>query len=131
MEFSTHYISRLDSPRLLYLIECNFVQKRAVLLLGGSGTAKTVIIEQFLTGRAARPENDLFTWKKSNFPSATIPGLLQNVVEDVIEHMGTMYGPKRNMRMCLFIDDLNMPAIDPRRAGPTRAAGFSPKPRPR
>jgi len=113
LEFSTLFISTLDSARLLYLMECNFVQKRAVLLMGGSGTAKTVTIEQFLTGWAARPENDLFTWKKSNFSSATTPGLLQNVVEDVIEkRMGTTYGPKRNMKMCLFIDDLNMPDIN-------------------
>ena len=50
LEFSTLFISTLDSARLLYITECNFLQKRAVLLMGGAGTAKTVTIEQFLTG---------------------------------------------------------------------------------
>lgn len=69
------------------------MQKRPVLLMGGPGTAKTVTIEQFLSAWATRPDNDLFTWKKSNFSSATSPGLFQNVVEDVIEkRMGTTYG---------------------------------------
>eukprot|EP00667_Euglena_gracilis_P000005 EG_transcript_5 len=113
LEFSTLFISTLDSSRLLYLMECSFIQKRAVLLMGGAGTAKTVTIEQFLTAYAQRPDQDLFTWKKSNFSSATTPGLFQSVVEDVIEkRMGTTYGPKRNMRMCLFVDDLNMPEIN-------------------
>lgn len=106
-------VSKPSFGRLLYLMECSFIQKRAVLLMGGAGTAKTVTIEQFLTAYAQRPDQDLFTWKKSNFSSATTPGLFQSVVEDVIEkRMGTTYGPKRNMRMCLFVDDLNMPEIN-------------------
>jgi len=113
LEFSTLFISTLDSSRLMYLLECNFIQKRAILLMGGAGTAKTVSIEQFLTNWSLKPDNDLFTWKKSNFSSATTPGLFQSVVEDSIEkRMGTTYGPKRNMNMCLFIDDLNMPEIN-------------------
>ncbi len=95
------------------MTETNFLQKQPVLLMGGAGTARTVTIEQFLTAFQQRPDQDLFTWKKSNFSSATTPGLFQSVVEDVIEkRMGTTYGPKCNMRMCLFVDDLNMPEIN-------------------
>jgi len=42
---------------------------------------------------APGPDHDLFTWKKTNFSSATSPGLVQNAIEDVIEkRMGTTYG---------------------------------------
>eukprot|EP01012_Entosiphon_sulcatum_P023110 TRINITY_DN280_c0_g1_i1.p1 TRINITY_DN280_c0_g1~~TRINITY_DN280_c0_g1_i1.p1 ORF type:complete len:2686 (+),score=823.42 TRINITY_DN280_c0_g1_i1:5663-13720(+) len=113
LDFSNLFIPTLDSVRLHFLISCNFSNKRPVLLMGGAGTAKTVTVEQFMNNLMTLPDMENFTWKKINFSSATTPGLFQAALEDVIEkRMGVTYGPKRNMTMTLFIDDLNMPEIN-------------------
>eukprot|EP00659_Diplonema_papillatum_P022661 gene22661-biopygen22997 len=117
-DFATLFIPTLDSTRLSYLMIQNFVNKRPFLLTGGAGTAKTVTIENFLfsVGDCERIEpdvRDLMTFKKVNFSFLTSPGLFQAALQDTIEkRQGKYYGPKRNKKLTLFIDDTAMPEIN-------------------
>ena len=117
-DFATLFIPTLDSTRLNYLMLLGFVNKRPFLLFGGSGTAKTVTIENFLSS-VPRQEvieaesRELMTFKKINFSFMTSPMLFQTALLDNMEkRQGKFYGPKRNKKLTLFIDDAAMPEIN-------------------
>eukprot|EP01059_Diplonema_ambulator_P031435 TRINITY_DN5765_c0_g1_i5.p1 TRINITY_DN5765_c0_g1~~TRINITY_DN5765_c0_g1_i5.p1 ORF type:complete len:4657 (+),score=1802.33 TRINITY_DN5765_c0_g1_i5:140-14110(+) len=117
LNFSTLFIPTTDSTRLDYLIQSFFTEGRALLLTGDSGTAKTVSIEHFLFGMNKNKDlenRDILTSKKINFSYATTPRLFYETVEELVEkRVGSRaYGPKRDKKMVLFIDDLNMPEIN-------------------
>eukprot|EP00756_Hemistasia_phaeocysticola_P003201 Hpha_TRINITY_DN12121_c2_g2::TRINITY_DN12121_c2_g2_i1::g.81783::m.81783/K10408/DNAH; dynein heavy chain, axonemal len=121
LRFSTLFIPTTDSTRLNFLLRCCFLEKRPVLLIGGSGTAKTLTMEHFLSalghlklgGQPVRGR-DNFAYKKTNFSYATTPRLFYDCVEDIVEkRVGTRaYGPKRDKKVVLFIDDLGMPEVN-------------------
>jgi dynein heavy chain len=113
LDFSSLFIPTLDSVRLHQLIQYNFTQRHPVMLMGVSGTAKTVTIEKFLLQRARNIEG--FTdvnYKKINFSSMTTPQQFYNALDDTLEKIGTNFGPKGGGQLALFIDDINMPEIN-------------------
>lgn len=63
----------MDNIRTDYLIRLVGKQEKAVLLTGEQGTAKTVMLTNFMTSFPM----DRFTFKSFNFSSATTPGLFQ------------------------------------------------------
>ena len=117
-DFATLFIPTVDSTRLSFLMLQNFLNKRPFLLMGGSGTAKTVNIENFLLGignqeRIEQEVRELMTFKKINFSFMTSPGLFQSALQDCVEkRQGKYHGPKRNKKLTLFIDDTAMPEIN-------------------
>eukprot|EP00658_Telonema_sp_P-2_P083320 TRINITY_DN8993_c0_g2_i1.p1 TRINITY_DN8993_c0_g2~~TRINITY_DN8993_c0_g2_i1.p1 ORF type:complete len:4024 (-),score=1669.66 TRINITY_DN8993_c0_g2_i1:145-12216(-) len=114
LDFATLFIPTMDSVRLHYLLQCNFVQNRSSMLIGVSGTAKTVTIEKFLTRiKDVDAKYADCNFKKTNFSSMTTPQNFYNALEDMLEkQMGTTYGPKGGGRLAIFIDDINMPEIN-------------------
>ena len=114
LDFATLFIPTMDSVRLHYLLKCNFIQNRPSMLIGVSGTAKTVTVEKFLINLQltdARYQDTNF--KKTNFSSMTTPQNFYNALEDMTEkQLGTTYGPKGGGRLAVFIDDINMPVIN-------------------
>ena len=117
-EFATLFIPTVDSTRLNYLMLQNFINKRPMMLFGGAGTAKTVTVENFLASIPRQEmieveQRELMTFKKINFSFMTTPGLFQTALLDNMEkRQGKYYGPKRNKRLTLFIDDAAMPEIN-------------------
>ncbi|KAG2382014.1 hypothetical protein C9374_005806 [Naegleria lovaniensis] len=108
LEFSTLYVPTSDSVRTTFLIETLAKQKRDILFTGGSGTAKTVTIENYLYN--LDPETMMY--KKINFSSATTHNIFQFTIQDNIEKRFRVYGPPQNKKMVVFIDDINMPEIN-------------------
>jgi dynein heavy chain len=112
LEFATLFIPTLDSVRLHQLIQYNFAQRHPVMLMGVSGTAKTVTIEKFLQrARGLEGMHDL-SFKKINFSSMTTPQQFYDSLDDMLEKMGTNFVPKGGGQLALFIDDINMPDIN-------------------
>ncbi|KAK3265811.1 hypothetical protein CYMTET_25536, partial [Cymbomonas tetramitiformis] len=108
MVFSSILVPTVDNVRAAFLLEVVARQRASVLLVGPSGSAKTVTVKSYLAGL---PGNHIS--KTLNFSSATTPLIFQRAVESLLEkRLGNAFGPSGGRRMSVFIDDLNLPAIN-------------------
>lgn len=83
--------------------------ERPVLFVGDSGTAKTVIIDRFLSGMDTQKAAVL----SLNFSSQTSSMDVQkNIQRNVDKRTGQIYGPAAGKKLFVFVDDLNMPKMD-------------------
>ncbi|GKT19646.1 Dynein heavy chain, partial [Aduncisulcus paluster] len=107
-DFSSILIPTVDNTRVHFLLEKLVLNGFPVLLLGESGTAKTVSILSYLE---SQPE-DVVT-RRVNFSSATTHNIFQNNIEEFVEkRMGNNYGPPAGKRGIIFVDDFNMVEVN-------------------
>lgn len=97
-----------DTTRLRYFMDMLIEQKHPVMLVGGSGTGKSVIVSDKLQ---SMPDRYVIQNVPLNF--YTTSEMLQKVLEKPLEKKaGKNYGPPANKTMIYFIDDMNMPMVD-------------------
>lgn len=98
-----------ENVRIEYFIKTIALQEKAVLLIGEQGTAKTVMLKNFMKG--LNPES--YMLRSFNFSSATSPYQFQKTIENYVEkRLGNTFGPSNGRKMIVFIDDINLPQIN-------------------
>lgn len=115
LQFSQLLLPTLDSFRAELLMNLILTQPKssmcnnAVLLIGGSGTAKTSSVLMFQT----KFDREKMLFKRTNFSSATLPSMFQATVEAECDFkVGKEFAPPGNKMMTLFIDDMSMPFVN-------------------
>eukprot|EP00879_Flechtneria_rotunda_P026528 GHRR01028292.1.p1 GENE.GHRR01028292.1~~GHRR01028292.1.p1 ORF type:complete len:1302 (+),score=429.83 GHRR01028292.1:91-3906(+) len=108
-KFSQPVIPTLDSVRYERLLALVHSANGASMLVGGPGTAKTTVVNQFL----GKFNSEQMVSKTITFSSLTSPQIFQMAIEGAVEkRQGRTYGPPGGKRMCVFVDDISMPAIN-------------------
>ena len=102
-------VPTMDSTRILYLSNMMLNLKKPVMLVGPSGSAKTVVLNTLLNSL----DEDVWMYVPIAYNSFTISFDTQAMLEAPLEKKtGTIFGPPGTKKLIYFIDDLNMPAPD-------------------
>ncbi|KIZ06068.1 Dynein gamma chain, flagellar outer arm [Monoraphidium neglectum] len=108
-KFAQLVIPTLDSVRYERLLALMHTAGSASMLVGVPGTAKTCVVNQFLS----RFNSESMATKTITFSSLTTPQIFQMSIEGAVEkRQGRTYGPPGGRTMCVFVDDISMPAVN-------------------
>ena len=96
-----------ETIRIRYFLDVLLERKIPVMLVGGAGTGKTVLINEKLSSL-----NEDYTVVNVPFNFYTTSEMLQQALEKPLEKKaGKNYGPSGNKKLVYFIDDMNMPEV--------------------
>ncbi|KAL4703187.1 hypothetical protein ACJJTC_018259 [Scirpophaga incertulas] len=97
-----------ETIRIRYFLDLLMKNKHPVMLVGGAGCGKTVLVNEKLQSLS---ENYAIQSVPFNF--YTTSEMLQKILEKPLEKKaGRNYGPPGNKTLIYFIDDMNMPEVD-------------------
>merc|ERR1719506_3110765 len=101
-------ISTVEIERMKWSLSLHVQRDRPVLYVGIAGTGKTTIVKDYL---AELGESRLSA--SMNMNNYTNSFAFQKIMEGTLDkRTGRTFGPPGNKKCVMFIDDLNMPAID-------------------
>jgi dynein heavy chain, axonemal len=102
-------IPTVDSHRACELMRMLHSREYPVMMVGGTGTAKTVTALMFFDAL----NSDTEMVKKVAFSYATTGGTFQRTIENELDKRGgKMFGPPGSKYMTVFLDDINMPMVN-------------------
>ena len=103
-------VPTIDTVRYSFMMEHLLVQNKKVFVTGGTGTGKSVIIKTLLrTIQEPRMIDTIFLM----FSAATDSLITQSTIESKLERFKkNLIGAKSGRKMVIFIDDINMPAVE-------------------
>jgi dynein heavy chain, axonemal len=108
-KFAQLTIPTLDSTRYDALLTLVASVNKSSLLVGGPGTAKTTVVNMFMS---KFPVEEVAS-KVITFSSLTTPSIFQKTIEASVEkRQGRTFGPPGGKKMIVFIDDISMPFIN-------------------
>ncbi|XP_044918704.1 dynein axonemal heavy chain 11 isoform X1 [Mustela putorius furo] len=98
-----------ETTRLRYFVELLLEKRRPLMLVGNAGVGKTAFVSDTL---ASLSEDYIVSHVPLNY--YTTSAALQRILEKPLEKKaGRIYGPGGNKKLVYFIDDMNMPEVDP------------------
>ena len=110
IKFSKILVPTVDTKKYSYVLDLMVKNKFPCMFVGESGTAKSVIISNYLSLLST----DQFMKLEINFSSRTTSRDLRANIEDNIDkRSGRIFGPKiLGKQLIIMIDDLHMPKVD-------------------
>lgn len=109
---SNFTVPTTDTVSFQYLLKQYISVDHSPLLVGNAGCGKTQISKGLLKELAEDAE--AYTYQIINFNYYTDSMLLQNILEQNLEkRAGKTFAPPGKAKLIYFIDDLNMPKLDP------------------
>jgi len=113
LSFSEIVVPTNDSVRNTYLMDLLLMNKKHVLMVGETGTGKTVNINQYLLGQSTvddRPINENCLPINITFSAQTSANMTQDMLDNKMEKRRKgIYGPSAGKQYIVYVDDLNMP----------------------
>ena len=101
-------VHTVETTCFRYFIDLLMAHRRPVMLVGGAGCGKTVLINDKLQSLG---EDMMVTMIPFNYYTTSL--MLQQIMEKPLEKKaGRNYGPPGTKRLVYFIDDMNMPLVD-------------------
>ena len=103
-------VPTIDTVRYSYIMEWLLVYNKRIFITGGTGTGKSVIVKTLLRGiQEPKMIDTIFLM----FSAATDSMITQMTIESKLErYKKTLIGAKAGRKMAIFIDDINMPAVE-------------------
>ncbi|OQS01624.1 dynein heavy chain [Achlya hypogyna] len=101
-------VPTVESTRLGFLLELLLPTKTPVMLVGGAGTGKSAIV-----GDCLRRREELATAHIALHYYSDARQLQAELEARVEKRSGRIFGPPRQARLVYFLDDLNMPFVEP------------------
>lgn len=98
-----------ETARLRWFMDQLIEKKHPVMLIGGAGSGKSVIVADKMNSLS----DAAYAVTNVPFNFYTTSELLQKILEKPLEKKaGRVYGPPKNKFMIYFVDDINMPEVD-------------------
>ncbi|XP_045030294.1 dynein axonemal heavy chain 7 isoform X2 [Daphnia magna] len=109
-------IPTVDTARYSYLLDLSLASRTPILLVGPTGTGKSLCIQEKMSGFS----DEEFASLCLTFTAQTSAAQVQDLILSRLERRkkGT-YGPPAGRRCLIFVDDLNMPAKETYGAQPS------------
>ena len=109
-------VPTVDTVRAAFLLSANLDASKPTLLCGGSGVGKSVLTQRVL---GERTKGGDWLAVQLNFSAQTSAGSTQSMIEERLDRRRrTVLGPPPGKRLALFVDDINMPALETYGAAP-------------
>ena len=108
-EFSQILVPSLDTARYTYLLDILLKFNMPTLFVGPTGTGKTVYVQKLLLGLPAKEWASIFI----NYSAQTTANQAQDIIDMKLDKRRKgVFGPPMGKRAVIFVDDLNMPALE-------------------
>ena len=105
-DYTDIVVPTFDSIRMKYLKKLLISHKKHILCPGGTGTGKTINIEELLTKEMPEEYQSLVI----TFSAQTSANQTQDALDEKFEKRARgVFGPSPGKRFVIFVDDLNMP----------------------
>ena len=103
-------VPTIDTVRYSFIMEWLLIFNKKIFVTGGTGTGKSVIVKTLLRNiQEPRMIDTIFLM----FSAATDSLITQMTIEGKLErYKKTLIGAKAGHKMVIFIDDINMPAVE-------------------
>ncbi|KAG8347796.1 putative Dynein heavy chain N terminal region 2 domain1 [Trypanosoma vivax] len=108
-EYQDVIVPTSDQTRYSYLTRLMIGSMHPILLVGDTGTGKTMMMKALLK---SLPE-DVYSLNMLQFSAQTSAGHLQRLIDACLEKRRKgVYGPPINKKMLIFVDDTNLPQLE-------------------
>ncbi|KAK3235325.1 hypothetical protein CYMTET_54468 [Cymbomonas tetramitiformis] len=110
LEFTQITVTTVDTVRYSYLLNTLIGAEDHVLLVGPTGTGKTLYVKNLLMRGM---DKEKWQYMFFNFSAQTSVNMTQDIIDGKLDKRRKgVFGPRPGKRCVIFVDDLNMPAVE-------------------